>query len=118
MESQIREKNRVQLIKAAFRVKFHREPRLEEMSHWLEIFHVDGNFERLLTKLTDAVSDGTQHLSVPITRTPPPISMNINPLPTYVPTKKLMGRELGVRGSFFYGLLQSTGHHSTTKEHT
>ena len=57
MLKEIREKNRIRIVTAAFRTKFFREPSSAELLHWVAIFQADADFQRFLGKITQAAGN-------------------------------------------------------------
>lgn len=87
MVEQIREKNRIRLVTAAFRGKFLREPNPAELSHWVAIFQADADFQRFLRQITQAAASDQPLSGVATAKALPTASATLD----VAPAKKQTG---------------------------
>lgn len=114
MIDQIREKNRIRIVSAAFKGKFLREPNAAELSHWVAIFQSDGDFQRFLIQITQAAAGGQPLSGVAITQARPTASAVVNQAPMQPAYQELALQKLGARAGFFYQQMQQGTHRQAT----
>lgn len=116
MIEQIREKNRIRLVTAAFRGKFLREPSSVELSHWIAIFQADANLPRFLTKITQATAS-REPLSdaVIATATIQRVTQAGQETAVKSSMQNMEHGKLGARARFFLTQLRSDGLNATSQ---
>jgi hypothetical protein len=112
---QIREKNRIRFVTAAFRGKFFRQPNSVELAHWIGVFQADVDLQRFLAQIAQASarSQPLAGMNVASQQSTALTALDAAPAKKDNPSKSQ--HKLGARASFFYGLMQPTARLATVQ---